>query len=98
MVLVYVVCMYVCLCRGCASAASTLNEQVVNERVRQYVDMEDPECPDIVMDLYKLNTGTKSKYGGSVTNSYKMKLEWLQKKEDTLKLLTLQEQYQSISL
>ena len=53
----YVYCMYIII--GDASAASTLSEQVVDERVRQYLDMEDP---DVVMDLRSLNTGAKPKY------------------------------------
>ena len=44
---------------GDASAASQLSEQEVNERVRLFVQMEDPE---IVLDLRSLNTGQKTKY------------------------------------
>ncbi len=44
---------------GDASAASTLSEKEVDQRVRLYVDMEDP---DIVLDLRSLHSGTGSKY------------------------------------
>ena len=44
---------------GDASAASTLDEKVINVRVQLFVDMEDL---DVVVDLRALNTGRKTQY------------------------------------
>lgn len=46
-------------CAGDASAASSLDEKVINDRVQLFVDMEDP---DVVLDLRALNSGQKTKY------------------------------------
>lgn len=46
-------------CAGDASAASSLDEKVINDRVQLFVDMEDP---DVILDLKALNSGQKTKY------------------------------------
>ena len=53
----YFVCILYCI--GDASAASTLSEHEIDERVKLYVGMEDP---DIVLDLRSLHSGSRSKY------------------------------------
>ena len=45
-------------CAGDASAASSLDEKVINDRVELFVDMEDP---DVVLDLRALNSAQKRK-------------------------------------
>ena len=44
---------------GDSTAASSLNEEEVDERVKLFIEMEDPE---IVIDLRELNTGHHTKY------------------------------------
>ena len=46
-------------CTGDASAASSLDEKVINDRVQLFLDTEDP---DVVLDLRALNGGQKTQY------------------------------------
>ena len=53
-------CVYILLHVGDASAASNLSKEEIDKRVKIYVDLEDP---DIIMDLRSHNTGHGTKYG-----------------------------------
>jgi len=47
------------VCAGDSSSANGLNEKEVDERVKLFFEMEDPE---IIIDLRELNTGQHTKY------------------------------------
>ena len=46
-------------CAGVASAALSLDEKEINDRVQLFVDMENP---DVILDLRALNSDQKTKY------------------------------------